>query len=175
MPLRKKRVKERKGGLVPITKQQYVTSKLNNGTVPSIPPPGVHSTWNVNQPLKSEKPWAALKNTPARCSSCVWAGWCGVSSSFHMALAPLADYGWNSGPLQPSFKAGPDRERCHCLDLSPITAEKRSDQVQMYRKVGHHSKHVPDPILAHIRWDLLIPPVHICTLAKPDHFLHLQK
>lgn len=52
------------------------------------------------------------------------------------------------GPLQPSFKAGPDIERCRCLDLAPISAGEGSYQVQMYGKVGHHSKHVPDPILA---------------------------
>lgn len=145
-----------------------------------LPPPQsspVHmkckpTTW-VSETMSS---FFFLKKHPSACSSCgVWAGRCGVSSSFHMALSPLADYGWNSGLLQPSFKASPDIERCHCLDLSPITAGERSYQVQMYRKVGHRSKHVPDPILARIYRDPLIPPVHICTLAKSDHFLHLQK
>lgn len=58
----------------------------------------------------------------------------------------------------------------------PFTAGEPSYQVQMQRKVGHHTKHVPDPILPHMHRDPLLTLVHICTLAKSDRFLpHFPK
>lgn len=139
-------------------------------------------TRNVNHPLKSQKPRAALKTTPVHTETRVSMedGKECVSHFTWRALSPSWLYRNYSAVTKfqsqsRSRQIEMSLHRSLSLSLSLATAKEESYQVQMHTKKWDTTLNMCQtlyfPHICRPARDPLLTLVHIFTLAKLDHFL----
>lgn len=110
----------------------------------------VSSIWNINHPLKSKKPWAALKtknkNSNPYCSLCVYTGeeWA-AHFTWHTSRLLITDE--TPGCCSQVSKTVQIERNVTSYISFPLLLQREAIRSRCKEKVGHHRKHVPDLIL----------------------------